>query len=375
MGMALQGRLAPPVSAEGAPQYRRPANPARPSCRRAASRSCLRRFQRPVGSRRMEARRPVLPQEPATPPRPGTAAPGMPSSGAAGRWSTRAAPVTWLGCLGSLLAGICWVTAAGLAVLTALRATGWDRHPAVPALVAFTPWAAMLAPVLLAAAAALRRRALGLVALLLVVVHAVWLAPRFTAEPVPAAPPAAGRLRVMTVNTFGQLDPSPLLLALREERPDLLVLTEAPPEVLNRYEAAGLRSLLPGRVARPSPSAAGTAIYAAAALRLVDAGDLGGETVFENPRATVELAGRTVTIQAAHPFPPNPRAPAVHAWHRDLRLLTDAVAATSGPLITLGDFNASADHASFRTLLKAGRLRDAHDARGRGLVTTWPIHS
>jgi endonuclease/exonuclease/phosphatase (EEP) superfamily protein YafD len=202
----------------------------------------------------------------------------------------------------------------------------------------------------------------------------VWALPRFTAELLPDQVPDARRLRVVTINAHvGQLDEVELLRALDQERPDLLVLTEVPEEALERFEAVGLRDLLPGRVARPAPGADGTAIYASAALGLRGAGDIGGRTVFANPRATVELAGRTVTVQAAHPPPPLPAAPAIDGWRRDLRLLAQAAAATSGPLIALGDFNASVDHAGFRALLADGGLRDAHDARGRGLVATWPV--
>jgi endonuclease/exonuclease/phosphatase (EEP) superfamily protein YafD len=197
--------------------------------------------------------------------------------------------------------------------------------------------------------------------------------PRFTSEPPPDQLAGSARLRVMTVNAHvGQLDQGELLRTLNQERPDLLVLTEVPEATLERFEAAGLRDLLPGKAARPGPGADGTAIYARAALALRDAGDAGGETIFRNPRATVELAGRTATIQAAHPPPPLPIASAIDIWRRDLRLLARSAAATSGPLIALGDFNASVDHAGFRALLADGRLRDAHDARGRGLVATWP---
>ena len=111
-----------------------------------------------------------------------------------------------------------------------------------------------------------------------------------------------------------------------------------------------------------------------ARIPLADAGDPGrsGATTFTNPRATTSLGGRTITIQAVHTSPPVPAR--ARAWRADLRVIGDALAATPGPLVALGDYNASRDHAGFRRLLSSGRVRDAHDTRGSGLVRTWPAN-
>jgi endonuclease/exonuclease/phosphatase (EEP) superfamily protein YafD len=42
-----------------------------------------------------------------------------------------------------------------------------------------------------------------------------------------------------------------------------------------------------------------------------------------------------------------------------------------GPLVIVGDFNAT-EHSKVYRRLTAGRLRSAHDDRGRGYATTWP---
>lgn len=263
-----------------------------------------------------------------------------------------------------------WAAAAGAAILAVLRATGWSPVPAVPALITLTPYAGLLTPVLLAAALGLRHRTLAVAAAVLLAVHAVWLVPRFTVEPAEGAAPSA-RLRVMTMNTlWGTVDPDELVAAATAERVDVLALVEVPAGALDGFEAAGLRGLLPHRVARATPGAGGTAIYARFPLR--DAGDVGAGTTFANPRATMELPVGTVTVQAVHPPPPIPTAQAIEDWRHDLEALAGAVEQVSGPLVVLGDFNATFEHVPFRDVLAAGDLRDAHDARRRGLPRTWP---
>ena len=54
-------------------------------------------------------------------------------------------------------------------------------------------------------------------------------------------------------------------------------------------------------------------------------------------------------------------------WHKALPFLT----APQGPLVVVGDFNAT-QHSRVYGQLTERRLRSAHDDRGRGYATTWP---
>ncbi len=57
------------------------------------------------------------------------------------------------------------------------------------------------------------------------------------------------------------------------------------------------------------------------------------------------------------------------AWSRGLGSLPNP---GSGPMrVVAGDFNATLDQSEFRDLLDRG-YRDAADARGDGLIPTWP---
>jgi endonuclease/exonuclease/phosphatase (EEP) superfamily protein YafD len=79
-----------------------------------------------------------------------------------------------------------------------------------------------------------------------------------------------------------------------------------------------------------------------------------------------------VDLRLAHPLPPIPRQ--VDAWKRELGRVEEFAAAhrDGGPVILAGDFNASQDHAAFRSVLDAGRLHDAARLAGAARTPTWP---
>jgi endonuclease/exonuclease/phosphatase (EEP) superfamily protein YafD len=257
-----------------------------------------------------------------------------------------------------------WIPVVLLIAATLPRALGWEMLTPLPPLLAVTPFVPIVALAALLVTALLRLPAAAAVMAGILMVYAVWLAPRWTAEPPPAS---ALRLKVMTVNLlFGTADPAALVALVQAEHPDVLVLVELTPAAVAALDRAGLRGELPYQVLEPFDRAAGTGIYARVPLRHSGR----APTAFAAPRAILQWSGRTVTVQAAHPVSPTPGL--ISEWRSDLRAIAANVAQVDGPLIALGDFNATLDHASFRHLLKVTGLRDAHDARGRGLVRTWP---
>ena len=54
-------------------------------------------------------------------------------------------------------------------------------------------------------------------------------------------------------------------------------------------------------------------------------------------------------------------------WEQLIPMLT----AEQGPVVIVGDFNAT-EHSRVYKQLTSERLRSAHDDRGRGYATTWP---
>jgi len=256
----------------------------------------------------------------------------------------------------------------GLAVvlaLTGLRAAGRDGPAPLPAVLAWTPYATPVELALLLVALVDHMPLAAAVAVALLGVQLAWLAPRFEAEPPRGA--AGERLRVMVANVLvGGASAAAVAEAVRAERPDVLALVELTPALAAALDDTDLRELLPFRSLTPSPHPGGVGIYARRPLG--DGGPLGG-TNLPCRRAEVGLDGHRVGVFAVHAYPPRPSTTGL--WHDDLETVRAAAAGHAPPLVVLGDFNATSDHARFRALLDS-RLRDAHQARGRGLVRTWP---
>jgi endonuclease/exonuclease/phosphatase (EEP) superfamily protein YafD len=229
---------------------------------------------------------------------------------------------------------------------------------------ALMPYVAAGSAASLVTALLARSKGAALAATGLAVTHAVLLAPRWTPEP----PPAAGTpLRVMSANLlFGGADPEQLTDLVRRERPDILTLVELTPQAVANLERAGLDRELPYRVLDLRSLAAGSGIYARRPLHA----DGEAATTFAAPAATIAVGGRTVSVVAAHTVPPRPGS--IGTWKADLDALAAKTVKAGDPVVAAGDFNATLDHPSFLRFLSATGLRDAHDARGRGLVRTWP---
>ena len=239
-------------------------------------------------------------------------------------------------------------------------------HPAV-SVIAFTPLAAVTAIVPVAVALAAREWVVAAIAAAALAVLAAVVLPRALDGPQHAIGDARGRtLVVMTANLyFGGVDPRSVVRLVREHDVDVLSLQELTPEAVARLDAAGLRDLLPGRVLRARPRAAGTGLLARGALRPV-ATKPGAEL-----QASLRLAGgQDLRLVAVHPYPPISAA-GVHDWQAVLRGLP-------GPSddrrahVLLGDFNATLDHRELRRVLDRG-YTDAADATGDGLSPTFPV--
>jgi endonuclease/exonuclease/phosphatase (EEP) superfamily protein YafD len=248
-----------------------------------------------------------------------------------------------------------------------VRTLGLDRVPLLAKAVAFTPYAALTAPLPFVAALFLRRPRAALAMVPAMALLGLAVVPR--ALPGPRAPDPGGRaLRVMTLNVYaGAADARAVARLVADQRVDVLSLQEVTPEGLAALDAAGLRRSLPRRVDGSAPGARGTAVLSRLPLteprRTVDRSGL----VLTS--ATVRTsAGRPVDVHAVHPPPPlDGRSHAT--WRRLLRALPSA--GTGRVRVLAGDFNATLDHRELRLVLERG-YQDAADVAGEGLRTTWP---
>lgn len=256
-----------------------------------------------------------------------------------------------------------WVMVAPFAVWAAVRVSGFEPDwPWVP-LVAFTPYAAVVAAAGLVLAALARRRAAAVVALAATVALGGAVVPRAFADSQAASGGPA--LRVLAANLmFGLADAADLEALVTRLRPDVLTLQELTPDALERVDPR-LRRALPYAVTSPKRGAGGSAVYARHPLTAGPLLEFGG---FRQAGAVLTAPGGTrVEIVSVHPCAPR-RYGRQPCWRAGLEALPRA----GGPLRVLaGDFNATLDHLPMRDLLASG-YRDAADVTGHGLAATWP---
>nr|WP_227025526.1 endonuclease/exonuclease/phosphatase family protein [Streptomyces tsukubensis] len=256
---------------------------------------------------------------------------------------------------------------AGIGVVVGFRAADSDGVTPVPQLLAFLPWLSVPTALALLLAVAARWRtgmvwgALTLAVLGWFVLHQGERQP----EGGPGAGPVTARLRVLTSNVeFGGATDG-LLTAIRRERPDIVFVEECE----YRCSAALLDAGYPYHRAVASAGSRGSLILSRHPLR----GAPGVRATMGMPGAVADVGGTDIRLQLAHPMPPLPDQ--LDVWRRELGRLAALAEKETGPLVMAGDFNASADHAAFRSLLAAGRLRDGARLSGSPRTASWPART
>ncbi|MEV3989809.1 endonuclease/exonuclease/phosphatase family protein [Streptomyces sp. NPDC049837] len=251
-------------------------------------------------------------------------------------------------------------------VVTGCRLFGTDAVTPVPQLLALLPWLAVPAGLALLLALPARRPFLtawagGALAVTL------WFTQPYGPAGTPAHGPVTARLRVLAANVeFGNAT-GELVTAVRRERPDLVFVSECDPACA-RALAAGLGAHYPYGAQVAAAGAAGSVILGSRPLTPEPA--LPGTTM-GMPGATARLGDEDVTVRLAHPMPPLPGH--IGLWRHELGLLRDFAAAHRGrPVILAGDFNATQDHAAFRSVLDSGALHDAARLAGAARTGSWP---
>ncbi|MFC4081345.1 endonuclease/exonuclease/phosphatase family protein [Amycolatopsis samaneae] len=250
-----------------------------------------------------------------------------------------------------------------LAGVAALRFVGFDGNWYVIAPLSLTPYVVPVGVLLAVLAMLLRRWWIGVLALMVAGAVAALVVPRLSAIDQRAA---HGRtLRVLASNLYiGSADPREVVNLVRANQVDVLNLVELTPDVLRRLDEAGLFTLLPYRVLHTDPGVEGSGIVSRFPLAETH---LAGDSSVKQPGARVDLGdGVVVEVVAVHPIAPDIDS---RRWERELKDLS-AAEGEHGIRILAGDFNATLDHAAFRTVLSRGYL-DAAEQRGDALTPTW----
>ncbi|ANS80525.1 Integral membrane protein [Serinicoccus hydrothermalis] len=269
------------------------------------------------------------------------------------------------------LAWTWWLAAAGL---TALR---WvDAAGPVPVLQSGLVLVGLSLVPLAALAWASARWLLLVAAVLLGLVHGALAAPWLVPDTVPA-----GRddLVVAAANLeYGRGSLEDLAALVDERQVDALVLVEMTPEAQARLEGTALDRALPVRAGTLRSDAGGTLVLAREGVGggAGVATGAGGADVIDEPylfdqvRLPITRGEQTVTLLGAHTRPPSVAGSA--AWREELGWLGADAAGLEGPLLVVGDLNASTGHPALRQVKDDAGLRDAHEDSGSGWVRTWP---
>ena len=267
------------------------------------------------------------------------------------------------------VAGGSWAVAGGFAAWAAARIAAADRvqrteGPVVP-FISFTPQVAKAAPwaALGLQLAGQRRPAATTAAAAAALRLVVRSRAMFRMQPGASGP----MLRVLTFNMFfGRGDAEVLVARVRQLSPDVLFLQELTADAVTRLKQAGLEELLPHTQVELRGGPRGSGIYSRFPL---------GEGVAvppahaAQPTALLELPGghrvELICVHSATP-PPSTAVPPPAGEPTWPRCPPPGVR----PRIMAGDFNATLDHAAFRSVLGRGYADSGQQAAG-GLTPTW----
>jgi endonuclease/exonuclease/phosphatase (EEP) superfamily protein YafD len=185
----------------------------------------------------------------------------------------------------------------------------------------------------------------------------------------PGAAPGRGDLgvRVLTVSAAeGHGDAAQIVDAVRSRQADVVVVTELTGTLAHDLTVNGIGGTLnPSWVDVEGTAAGGIGVWSRFDTRSIT--PLAG-TRWPAAQIVLDTSAGSITLLAAHVSAPSPRE--AGRWREDLRAI-GAAAGGNQPRLVVGDLNATAWHAAFRSLSSAG-VRDAADVLGSGLRNTWP---
>jgi endonuclease/exonuclease/phosphatase (EEP) superfamily protein YafD len=277
--------------------------------------------------------------------------------------------LVWWICHASL-----WLVSLGLLAAALLRIFYHDGTHVLTWINAFTSYVYLPVYVSLAWALWMRRWLLTIVSISVVGLHVAWMLPDFV--PDRRFPTASSNdsqsgdpsptVRIFFANVLAtNHDFKPLWQEIEQAAPDVVVLAEC-----SRFSDRSFRqtpALAPYvHTNGPRRSQMGEVrIYSKLPIKFESQSWIVGRVV---QKIEVEVGERTLRVIGLHaPRPQLPEYNYFGYYEKLIPLLTSE----SGPVVIVGDFNAT-QHSHVYKRLKEGGLRSAHDDRGRGYATTWP---
>lgn len=273
-----------------------------------------------------------------------------------------------------------WAAAVALALAAGAWSASWAPHPVFQWVNAFTAYVYLPAYAIAVLAFWRRRRALAAVSSAIVCWHVAVVTPTLmpasqgpsAAESAAAAVKAAREaapLRVFYANVGKEnRNYQGLFEEVRRAAPDVLVLTEFTEAWHNAFNHADLLVDFPNHIHLAKYNPAATGVYSRYPLSHDD-------RVYQAKRVVVRTRveyGVGLDIYAIHA--PRPVRSPLHKYDEFWSLLRSELQpqVVDGPMLLVGDFNATPYSLIYRSLTAGARLRDCHVLTGRGAATTWP---
>jgi endonuclease/exonuclease/phosphatase (EEP) superfamily protein YafD len=280
-----------------------------------------------------------------------------------GRSSLNRRGAWWLG--HALLVPV-WLGVLALLTVVAAHVFAFDDRHGLMLANAYTLWLLVPAYTVVVAALLFRAWPLALVAGVVVVAHLAWVVPPlFRTVPVSAAAARAPHVRVVSANLrFTNSDHAPTLHELAHFDADVIVLEEVTPEWWDAIAHSPLRTSHPviAREVRDDPG--GMVVLSRRPLRDVHVRHAGGWPIIT---ASLVVGERRVHLAGVHVPAPLETFELNQRARRDVNTIARRL---PHPRLLAGDFNATPYNQWHQQLLGLG-LRDAHEAVGRPLATTW----
>jgi len=209
----------------------------------------------------------------------------------------------------------------------------------------------------------LRHYRAAFLALLAAGINAAYVLPWYAGD----ADTGGQALTLLQANVLSTNDNHAALIALVDaEAADLVVLEEVTPAWAESI--AALADDYPYRYVIPRSDNFGIALLSRApfvSVRHLASPPLGYPTI----HARIDMQGRGIDVIASHPTVPV-NAVVYAARNRQLESLAALVAESEGPVVLVGDLNATPWDRHYRQLEASTTLRNAR--RGFGIVPTWP---
>lgn len=260
-----------------------------------------------------------------------------------------------------------WAVLAGLALILLDIWLG-PLQPELVAIVGLSPWLLLLAWPVAVAALASCRWPLAAGALVVVALQLFLLLPSFAPWHSPRPAVAGSTFSVYDQNVkVTHRDLGDVGRQIAATRPDVVVLEELSRTNFPSLQATGVLDRYPHTYVDEA-GARGFAIFSTLPLT--------GVTTWRSSRAEQVQAvltmpgGTPATLLLVHTVSPTSGRD-VADWDRDMTAIAARVRATPGPVLVVGDLNATPPMRQLRRVLDAG-LRDGAAINGEGWRMTWP---